>query len=381
MSNTKEALTKATAKEAPFKLKINDKTVLSSGSTLFNLTSTGRADAGLVKGGFHFFVGDSSAGKTFIGLTCLAEASQNVNFDDYDFIFDNNEDGAHFDMEFYFGKKAASRIVAPPDGISHTVEDFYDNINDAFINKTGGSRTPRGGKSKKKVTGHNKPFIYILDSENGLSSNYEEEKQQEAKEGRAKGKDTAGSYGDGKAKIHSENLRSVKKKLADNGCILIVLSQTRDNINAGMFESKKTRSGGHSLTFYADIEAWVAVATQLTKEVKGKKRKIGTISRFKFMKNRFTGNKGMADVPIYRKFGLDDIGSCIDYLVEEKHWGKSGQTIDADDLEFEGTRKKLIQYIEENDLQDELRECVQDCWDTIEEEIGKDFEDRKRPYA
>ena len=379
MAQTKDVLKKVIEKK-PFKLNINDTTVLDSGCTLMNLIATGRVDACFVKGGYHLCIGDSSAGKTILSLTCLAEAAENENFKEYDFIFDNNEDGAHFDMEFYFGKKATERIIAPHNGISNTVEDFYDNIDDAFINMLGGSRTEKGSTTNKKVVGHGRPFIYILDSENGLTSEYELEKNEEQKEARAKGKDSTGSYGDGKAKKHSEKLRGACKKFAANGCILNVLSQTRDNIGAGLFESKKTRSGGKALKFYANLEIWLAVSQTLKKTIKDKPRKVGTITKVVFEKNRYSGNKGTAEIPIYRKFGIDDIGSCIDYLIGEKYWKKTGQTINADELEFEGSRKALIKHIEEEDLYTDLREVVQDCWDEIEELIGKDFADRKRKY-
>jgi len=379
MASTKEALIKA-AKNKPFKLKITDNTVLDSGCTLMNLTATGRTDAFYVKGGYHFIIGDSSAGKTILTLTCLAEANQNPNFDNYDFIFDNSEDGAHFDMKFFFGKKASARIVAPHNGVSDRVEDFYDNMDDAFINMLGGSRTERGGTTKKKVEGHGRPFIYVLDSENGLTSDYELDKAKEQKEARAKRKEFTGSYGDGKAKKHSENLRAACKKFADHGCILIILSQTRDNVGGGLFDPKKTRSGGKALKFYANIEIWISVGKMLTKEIKKKSRKLGTIARVVFAKNRYSGNTGTVEIPIYRKFGIDDIGSCIDYLLGEGYWKKSGQIINAEELEFKGNRKDLITHIEKEDLYTDLREVVQDCWDEIEELIGKDFADRKRKY-
>ena len=74
------------------------KDFLSTGSTLLNLACTGFPNRGFVKGRYYFIVGDSTSGKTWLSLTCLAEASINPNFKDYRFIYDNAEDGALMDI-------------------------------------------------------------------------------------------------------------------------------------------------------------------------------------------------------------------------------------------------------------------------------------------
>jgi len=70
------------------------KDYLSTGSTLLNLACTGFPERGFIKGHYYFIVGDSTSGKTWLSLTCLAEASINPNFKNYRFIYDNAEDGA-----------------------------------------------------------------------------------------------------------------------------------------------------------------------------------------------------------------------------------------------------------------------------------------------
>jgi len=61
---------------------ISDSNLLSTGSTLLNLACSGRVNGGFLKGFYYFIVGDSKSGKTFLSLTCLAEASINKDFDD-----------------------------------------------------------------------------------------------------------------------------------------------------------------------------------------------------------------------------------------------------------------------------------------------------------
>src|SRR6516162_7644169 len=98
---------------------------LSSGSTLLNLACSGRTRGCFVKGHYFYFVGDTSSGKTFLTLTAFAEACANPNFDEYELVFDNAENGALMNFEKFFGSKMASRVKEPESGNSVTLQDFY----------------------------------------------------------------------------------------------------------------------------------------------------------------------------------------------------------------------------------------------------------------
>ena len=217
------------------------KDFLSTGSTLLNLACTGFPDRGFARGRYYFIVGDSVSGKTWLSLTCLAEAAKNPNFDNYRFIYDNAEDGALMDIEKFFGREVYERLEAPSNNYSFSIEDFYYHVDDAI----------RVGK----------PFIYILDSMDSLTSKIEGDKFDSNKKASRAGKETTGSYGDGKAKVNSGMLRRViGRSLKKSGSILIVINQTRDKINAMPFETKKTYSGGHALKFYACTQIISSVA-------------------------------------------------------------------------------------------------------------------------
>ena len=86
---------------------------LSTGSTLLNLALTGKPNCGFAKGHYYFIVGDSISGKTWLSLSCLAEASLNSSLKNYKFIYDNCEDGALMDIGKFFGKRVAQRMEAP----------------------------------------------------------------------------------------------------------------------------------------------------------------------------------------------------------------------------------------------------------------------------
>lgn len=332
---------------------------LSTGSTLLNLALSGRVDGGFVKGHYHFMVGDSKSGKTFLSLTCLAEAARNKYFNDYRFIYDNSENGALMNMEHFFGKKMASRLEAPSllDGepnYSATVQEFYYHLDDAV----------------EKAT----PFIYILDSMDCLGSDsdvkkFRKQKKASRKPAKDEEKKVAGSYGDGKAKENSQGLRRVMPFLRRTGSILIIINQTRDNIPAPgtiTFE-KKTRAGGRALTFYATFEMWLSVKGPIKKRVLGKEREIGITSRIQVKKNRVTGRNRRVDVVLNHSHGIDDVGSCVQWLLEEGHWKKGNSGINAVELGQKLDYEALVKYVEENNQEKKLQEVVSTVWDRIDE--------------
>jgi RecA/RadA recombinase len=343
------------------KKKLTNKDYLSTGSVLLNLALTDKPYRGFIKGKYYYMVGDSSSGKTFLTLTCLAEAGINPNFKDYRFIYDNGEDGALMNIEKFFGKAVDKRMESPsyhkgePE-YSETIEDFYYNVDDAIQD--------------------GRPFIYILDSMDVLGSKAENKKFDEQKKASRKGKASAGSFGDGKAKKNSMGLRRLLTPMKKTGSILIILSQTRDNIGFGSQFNPKTHSGGNALTFYTSIEIWSSVRKKIKKTVKGKQRQIGMVSLLKVKKNRFTGKDRQVEVPIYHSFGFDNTGSLVEYLIDEGHW-KGDKKIKASEFKFEGTKEKLIKYIEDNDMERDLISIAADVWEEIENACKVN---RKRRY-
>jgi len=337
------------------------KDLLSTGSTLLNLACADNPFGGLLKGKYYFLVGDSASGKTFLSMTCFAEAQLNKHFQGHRIIYDNVEDGCLMDVERLFGKEVAHKLEFPAkadDGspvFSFTVEEFYYHLDDALARGT--------------------PFIYVLDSMDGLSSDYEGEKFEAHKKAHLKGTQSPGSYGDGKAKRNSEGLRQVLNGLRETGSILIILSQTRDNLGMG-FE-RKTRSGGHALRFYATVEIWSSITGQIKKSVKGKDRHVGVHVGLRVRKNRITGKTKEVEIDIYPSYGIDDIGSCVNFLVDEGWWARKGPCIEAGEFDLRLTRDKLIHQIEDHSWENELRAIVGKCWKDIEE---SSFPHRKLKY-
>jgi len=334
---------------------------LSCGCTPLNLACSGRPRGAFAKGHFYWLVGDSTSGKTFLALTCFAEALRSRIFRDYRIIFDQPEIGALMDFERFFGKAVAARVEAPrKDGRpSENIEDFYDNIDDALL--------------------AGKPFIYVVDSADALSSESEEDKFQQQKTARRKGKDVTGSMGDGKSKKNSSGLRRLMGKLEKSGSILIMISQTRDNMNP--FTAKfnpKIHSGGRALKFYATVELWSSVKGKIKRRIKGKDRQLGIICRVDTKKNRITGRDRTVEFPIYHTVGIDDTEACINYLVAEGHWKAPDGVVNAKEFGIRRTVEDLVKEIETCGQEKLLQNIVAEVWNGIEAACTVE---RKRRYV
>lgn len=345
--------------------------MLSSGSTLLNLACTGRIVGAFAKGKYYILIGDSTSGKTFLALTCFAEATRNPNFSNYRLIYDNAEDGALMDFEKFFGKEVAEKVEPPgvdADGnprFSETIEEFDYFLDDA-----------------KKQAKKGRPFIYVLDSMDALESEPEIKKFQAQKQAYRKGQVASGDFHMQKAKANSQMMRRALKAVRPDS-IVIIISQTRDNVQTGPAfmtrgADKKTRGGGRALKFYATLEMWSSVAGKIKKKVKDKDLKIGVLSQINVTKNRITGNDRTVKIPILNDYGMDDIGSCIDFLLEWKHWTKGAGGIRAKEFGVTLHRDKLIRHIEDEEEERKLQIIVKKVWQGIEDSLKTK---RKRKYA
>lgn len=288
---------------------------------------------------------------TWLAMQILAEAAINPVFKDYRLILDNPERGNLMDVRRYFGDGLADRLEPPvKKGHSETLDEFYDNV---------------------KTCCEAGPCIYVLDSEDALDSEKDLEAQEEAAKARAKDKEVKGSFGMAKAKTNSTRMRSAHNVLEKHGSILVLIKQTRDNTGWDATYRPKTRSGGKALTFYGTVELWFEAKSKIRRRIKGKERTVGRYLQVTFKKNRISGNDDFAVMlPFHRAHGFDEVGSLVDYCVEEGKWDTEGKEekkiIHATDFGFAGLREDLIQKIESEGLESDLRLLVTGVWREIE---------------
>lgn len=300
----------------------------------FNLECSGEVEGAFLLGKIVNLIGDSHAGKTLFALSVFAECSMDKRFDDYRFIYDDVEAACEFNIQRLFGKKCKERLDTSIR--SRTIEQFNDNVAGALDD--------------------DQPFIYVLDSFDGLTSESAIELDAENRKKRAKGADTKGSFGDGKAKYASSFFSLRTQELSDKKSVVIIISQTRDNIGFGAMFNPKTRSGGKALKFYSFHEIWLSMEK---KEKKGDRTYITNVQA-RITKNKVTGRHGVAHFPILFDYGVDNITSCIYFLLKEKYWTKDGKFISTKGFHPNPkiSYNDLVAWIEKNDKEHALAlEC------------------------
>jgi len=335
--------------------------LIPTGSTLLDLALTDGVNGGWCTGKVANLIGDSSSGKTILAFTMFAEAVRDPRFKDYRLIYDDTEAANLFDMTRMFGKATADRIEAPrylkggEAASSETVQEFQMHVMTALAKGT--------------------PFIYVLDSLDALTSSEEQKLAKEANKATEAGKEIKGSYGMNKAKKLSEILRLIVRDISKTKSFILIISQTRDNIDPMSFE-KRVRAGGKALKFYCTYEVWLALVGKIKNDQW--KKTIGNNVRAKATKNKLTGKVREIEFSVYYDIGVDDIGSCIDWLREENFWTGSNAKLDTQGFCDSMSRDKIIKWVENNNKEEELREFVRLAWEESEAALKLD---RKRRYV
>ncbi len=325
-----------------------------TGSLLLDLVVGGGIDLGFPAGKIINIVGDKSSGKTFLACEIVANAYHTYK-DKVKFIYDDAESGFGFNTKNLYGFDIEEFKIR-----SKTVEELFCNVKD-FINKI-----------KKDEVG-----IYVLDSLDGLSSSQlieiGEERYKLFKQDKEYDK---GSYQMEFAKFLSQEFfRNLTSEIDEKNILLIIISQIRTDVSLMSFR-KWTRAGGKALDFYAHTVLWLKSLRTIEK----KGADIGVIIQARTEKSKTPRPYRQCLFPIYFNYGIDDIGSCIDYLYNLRS-DKTGELnskkekIKFDDKEF--TRDELIKFIEENDLIDGLKQMVINNWEQEEKER---LIDRRKKY-
>ena len=337
---------------APAEQKVeNDLVLIPTGSIMLNLACSDSISGGYGGGKIVNIIGDSSAGKSILALTGLAEMCYNPKFDRYKLIYDDAEQPREFNIEYLFGKTASDRIEFLDGDASETIEDFYGNV-------------------LRELDGQ-QPIVYVLDSFDSVTSEEEQKRSEEYKNNKKK----SGSYKTEKPRMASEILRVIKGKVKDSSSLIIIISQTRDTIGFGAMFTPKSRSGGKALKFYCTHEIWLSV---LAAE-KSKDLVIGNWVGVKISKNKLTGKKRDVTFPIYYDYGVDDVTASVDFLLEMGTWKKVSadkkKGISAgvkNSLVDTCSKNRLIHTIETDDLKEALFQEVQKSWNEREESVKLD---------
>ena len=316
-----------------------ERNYITYGNALVDLITGG--GAGHI-GGVVNLIGDSGSGKTILATEVLYQSLKKFKDKCHPRYLDK-ESSYSFDTQRMYGFDMSSYFV---NGV-HSIEDFSADLG-AFCR-----RIPNGHMG-----------IYIVDSWDSLASDEELEEYEKRIDAHEKENDfeKKGSYGAGRAKYSSEFFRNVIKTLEESNVILIIISQIRDNLNAGPFGKKFYIAGGKALKFYSSQRLFLKTKEEYKKE----DRLIGYTVELEAIKSRCRYPLRKVYLDMLTEFGVDDVGTNIDYLFDLRNdWGKLKDAAVINNIKWkddsvEVNSNSLKEFIASNEKEEAMENWLQE---------------------
>ena len=320
----------------------NDKIMISTGCTILDLALTGTRvyGGGLPVGIAVEVFGGKSAGKTV--LLCeiagaIQRAGGDVKFNDSEARLDK-EFAKIFDMEIKKG------TIETPDTVAEIFKCYEEERSDI-----------------------NKPYGIIADSVAAASTEDEM-------------KETKGYDGAKRANDFSTGFRKYARKLATENYLMVFSNQLRANMNAGTFGKKTKSTGGFAPAYYTSLRLDIKMVEKLydEKKIYGKMQRVyyGIKSEI-FIEKSSVDKSSFRTAPIYIDWdhGIDDIKGNLVYIKQNsKH---KTYSIDGE-FKLGSSINQAIEYIEDNDLEGELKEAVIKLWNKIQRKFKRNRKKKVR---
>src|SRR5210317_2040827 len=166
-------------------------------------------------------------------------------------------------------------------------------------------------------------------------------------------------YATDKAIIISKAMRKITNMIGRQKILLVYTNQLRQKMNAMPFGDPWTTSGGKALAFHASVRLRLKGTGQIKMKVGGNDKIVGMKVRAQVIKNRMGPPLRSTDFEIYFDRGIDNYGSWLKVMKEEKIVKQAGawytyvDTETGEEHKFQS--KDFILLMEEND---ELREQI-----------------------
>lgn len=302
--------------------------MISTGSTLLDLAiSGGRVRGGGIPAGILVEVfGPSGSGKTVL----LSEIAGNIQRKGGDVMF--------HDPEARLNKQFAQLFDLNTDTINYTVPDTVPEVFGSV----------RGWQPTGEING------IFADSLAALST----EMEMENKEG--------DKMGMRRAKEFSEELRKTCRILTKNNLLMVCSNQVRVNMDAGQYGQKYNTPGGEAVGFYSSLRLRFSRPEKIKvkEKIAGKEvsRIIGVSVDIEVFKSSVWKPYRIAPVTIIFDYGIDDIRENLQFIkdyTKNTTYTVGGKSIGV-------SMGQAIKKVEEDELENELREEVIDLWEEIE---------------
>lgn len=320
--------------------------VISTGSTLLDLAISGGRfrEGGIPLGILVEIFGPSGAGKTVL----LSQIAGNVQQMGGKVMF--------HDPEARLNKQFARMFGLDPGEIEYTIPNTVPEV----------FKSVRDWVPDPKEEESNRIYGVFADSLAALSTDME------------MSKDEGDKMGMRRAKEFSEELRKTCRIITQRNILMVCSNQIRQNLDAGPYGQKYVSPGGEAIGFYSSLRLRCMAPQKLKarRKIHGKEheRVIGVHTEIEVFKSSVWKPHRTAEVYIIYDYGIDDIRANLRYL--KTNTGSPVYMIG--NLKLDKSLDHSIQIIEEENLEQDLRNAVIDLWNEIEEEFAEKRKPRRR---
>ena len=166
-------------------------------------------------------------------------------------------------------------------------------------------------------------------------------------------------YATDKAIIISKAMRKITNMIGRQKILLVYTNQLRQKMNAMPFGDPWTTSGGKALAFHASVRLRLKGTGQIKMKVGGNDKIVGMKVRAQVIKNRMGPPLRSTDFEIYFDRGIDNYGSWLKVMKEEKIVKQAGAWYTyIDETTGEEVKFQSKDFIELMEEREDLREQI-----------------------
>ena len=277
-----------------------------TGCAILDIFFGGGKGLGIPYGTMVNFCGLPSSGKSLIGNEMIA-AEHHRRKEKFFHQYEDSEGGNDFDtVEMYnYDIMGNNLLLKHPQAkkmkpAPETVEEFDSRLT-IFL----------------KMLPKDAYGIFFQDSLDAITDASNQDRAEKRAKAYEKGETfDEGTYGTGGAKFLSQEFfKNQGAKIRQRKAIVGIISQVRDKLGAKQYDPNKLRTtGGRSKKHWMGIEVWFKVICDLKNENSDLVN--GIYVEVTGVKSRDGRMKRKARFIYYSDYGIDDVGSSIDYLFD-----------------------------------------------------------------
>jgi recombination protein RecA len=307
---------------------------ISTGCAMLDVAVSNRPYGGLPVGRITEITGLEQSGKSLVSAHLLAETQKQGGVA----VLIDTETAVSRDFLEAIGVDVSKLLYVTAD----SVEQIFD-FTETIIEKVRET-------SKDKIVTIVVDSVAAASTTNELAADYKKD-----------------GYATDKAIIISKAMRKITNMIGRQKISLVFTNQLRQKMNA-MFGDPWTTSGGKALAFHASVRLRLKNMGQIKMKVNGKDKTVGMKVRCQVVKNRMGPPLRAADFEIFFDRGIDNYGSWLSVMKENKLVKQAGAWYAYVDTEtgeeFKFQSKDFIPLMGENE---ELREQIYKkiCEETI----------------